>query len=71
MLRSGNLDLSFSGLKTAVLTLVQQHGGGRPSVSKPKRYCPRLQEAMVDVLVAKSLAALEQTGLRQLVVPVG
>jgi N6-L-threonylcarbamoyladenine synthase len=73
MLRSGNLDLSFSGLKTAVLTLVQQHAGGASAIDQQSKadIARAFQEAIVDVLVTKSLAALEQTGLRQLVVAGG
>jgi N6-L-threonylcarbamoyladenine synthase len=72
MLHSGNLDMSFSGLKTAVLTLVQQHGGSYGIDPQTKADIARaFQEAVVDVLVAKSLAALAQTGERQLVVAGG
>jgi N6-L-threonylcarbamoyladenine synthase len=72
MLHSGNLDMSFSGLKTAVLTLVQQRGGAHAIDGRTKADIARaFQEAMVDVLVAKSLAALAETGERQLVVAGG
>ena len=72
MLHSGNLDMSFSGLKTAVLTLVQQHGGPHAIDAQTKADIARaFQEAVVDVLVAKSLASLAQTGERQLVVAGG
>jgi N6-L-threonylcarbamoyladenine synthase len=72
MLHSGNLDMSFSGLKTAVVTLVQQHGGSHAIDPQTKAdIACAFQEAVVDVLVAKSLAALAQTGQRQLVVAGG
>jgi N6-L-threonylcarbamoyladenine synthase len=72
MLHSANLDMSFSGLKTAVLTLVQQHGGSRSIDAQTKADIARaFQEAVVAVLVAKSLAALAQTGERRLVVAGG
>lgn len=72
MLHSGDLDLSFSGLKTAVLTLVQQCGGASALDRQTRADIARaFQEAVVEVLVAKSLAALDQTGLRQLVVAGG
>jgi N6-L-threonylcarbamoyladenine synthase len=68
MLHSGDLDFSFSGLKTAVLTLTRQH-------ELDKQTCADIayaaQEAIVDVLTSKSLAALKQTGLDQLVVAGG
>jgi N6-L-threonylcarbamoyladenine synthase len=68
MHKTGNLDFSFSGLKTAVQLLVRQQvpdAAGRADVAAA------FQEAIVDVLVAKSLYALEQTGLDQLVVAGG
>ncbi|MDD5180199.1 MAG: tRNA (adenosine(37)-N6)-threonylcarbamoyltransferase complex transferase subunit TsaD [Gallionellaceae bacterium] len=74
MLHSGDLDFSFSGLKTAVLTLTRQH---TPDEQKTLDEQTRAdiahatQEAIVGVLVSKSLAALKQTGLNQLVVAGG
>lgn len=68
MLRSDNLDFSFSGLKTAVLTAVRSQQlttQGRADLAA------ELQAAIVDVLVAKALAAVEQTGLSRLVVAGG
>ncbi len=65
MLHSGDLDFSFSGLKTAVLTAVRaapQDDNARADIAH------EFQAAMVEVLVAKSLAALEATGLQRLVV---
>jgi len=112
MLHSGDLDFSFSGLKTAVLTLVRQSGfphpnplpmpspqsspasgrGGererQPSILAGEGANESLrefqiieqtradiacaaQEAIVDVLANKAMAALKQTGLKQLVVAGG
>ena len=68
MLHSGNLDFSFSGLKTAVLTLTQQHPLDEQTRAD---IAYATQEAIVDVLTSKSLAALKQTGLNQLVVAGG
>ncbi|MCX7140132.1 MAG: tRNA (adenosine(37)-N6)-threonylcarbamoyltransferase complex transferase subunit TsaD [Proteobacteria bacterium] len=83
MHKTGNLDFSFSGLKTAVLLLVRQSQG--KELQGQKRQAPEtqltaaaradiaasFQKAIVDVLVAKSLYALEQTDLKQLVVAGG
>ncbi|NDV13030.1 tRNA (adenosine(37)-N6)-threonylcarbamoyltransferase complex transferase subunit TsaD [Crenobacter caeni] len=73
MLHSDNLDMSFSGLKTAVLTLVRdveaQEGGLKEQTRKD--ICRAFQDAIVDVLVAKCLKALKQTGFKQLVVAGG
>ena len=73
MLDSGDLAFSFSGLKTAVLKLVKQYlppvadaaGGAHADIARA------VEEAIVDVLVAKSLAALGRTGLERLVVAGG
>ena len=68
MLHSGNFNFSFSGLKTAVLTLVNKH-----EMTQETRGAIALafQEAVVDVLTEKSLGALAKTGLTQLVVAGG
>ncbi|HMJ49629.1 MAG TPA: tRNA (adenosine(37)-N6)-threonylcarbamoyltransferase complex transferase subunit TsaD, partial [Burkholderiales bacterium] len=68
MLHSGDLDFSFSGLKTAVLTIIR-----REPLNEQNRadLAAAIESAIVDVLVAKSLAALEQSALRQLVVAGG
>ncbi len=68
MLHSGDLDFSFSGLKTAVLTLAQQNETDKQTRAD---IAHAAQEAIVDVLASKSLAALKQTGLDQLVVAGG
>jgi N6-L-threonylcarbamoyladenine synthase len=70
MLHSGDLSFSFSGLKTAVLTLVREQD--EPLTDQFKADAARaFQEAIVEVLVKKSLKALKQTGLGQLVVAGG
>jgi N6-L-threonylcarbamoyladenine synthase len=74
MLHSGNLDFSFSGLKTAVLTLVKQsNNGGEMILDEQTRadIACAVQEAIVDVLAQKARAALAHTGLDQLVVAGG
>ncbi|MGB9150018.1 MAG: tRNA (adenosine(37)-N6)-threonylcarbamoyltransferase complex transferase subunit TsaD, partial [Burkholderiales bacterium] len=73
MLHSGDLNFSFSGLKTAVLTLVNQNKNAEGNVAAQTRadICLAFQEAIVEVLVTKSLAALKQTGHEQLVVAGG
>ena len=70
MLHSGDLDFSFSGLKTAVLTLVREQP--QPLDESFRANAARaFQEAIVEVLVKKSLKAMKQTGLKQLVVAGG
>jgi N6-L-threonylcarbamoyladenine synthase len=68
MQHSGDLDFSFSGLKTAVLTLVKQSNDDEQT--KADIACA-VQEAIVDVLANKARAALARTGLDQLVVAGG
>lgn len=68
MQHSGNLDFSFSGLKTAVLTLVKQSDDAEQTKAD---IAYAVQEAIVDVLASKARAALEHTGLDQLVVAGG
>ncbi len=72
MLESGDLDFSFSGLKTAVLTVVRRAAAGSGLDAAQKADIAReFQHAVVDVLVAKSLAALRATGRSSLVVAGG
>ena len=70
MLHSGDLNFSFSGLKTAVLTLVREHDDVISDTFKADA-ARAFQEAIVEVLIRKSLKALKLTGLKQLVVAGG
>lgn len=72
MLHSQNLDFSFSGLKTAVMTRLKE-ALSQPVVPENlhANLAAATQDAIVDVLVAKSVAALKQTGLKRLVVAGG
>ena len=68
MLHSGDLNFSFSGLKTAVLTASRNHlldHAGRADLAA------EVQEAITEVLAKKSIAALKHTGLSRLVVAGG
>ncbi|MCW5620393.1 MAG: tRNA (adenosine(37)-N6)-threonylcarbamoyltransferase complex transferase subunit TsaD [Burkholderiales bacterium] len=67
LLMGNSLDFSFSGLKTAV-ALASRDTASR---YKPADLAAEFQEAVVDVLVAKSLVACETTGLQHLVVAGG
>jgi len=68
MLHSGDLNFSFSGLKTAVLTETRRPAY-RPELAAD--LAAEFQEAVVEVLAAKSLAALKHSGLTSLVVAGG
>ena len=77
LLHSGNLDFSFAGLKTAVLTQVKKLVSVRAESveawpeSLKADLAASTQAAIVEVLVKKSLAALEATDLQRLVVAGG
>lgn len=64
MIASG-LDFSFSGLKTAVLALMKNENPEHADVARA------FVDAIVEVLVAKCVRALETTGLTTLVVAGG
>jgi len=72
MIDSGDLAMSFSGLKTAVMTLVRRRAAEGALDAKTKAdVAAEFQHAVVDVLAAKSLAALDATGATRLVVAGG
>ena len=70
LLHSGDLDFSFAGLKTAVLTQAKKFEGA-PCEQMRADLAASTQAAIVEVLVKKSLAALKATGLKRLVVAGG
>jgi N6-L-threonylcarbamoyladenine synthase len=72
MLHSGNLDFSFSGLKTAVLTAVNKAKlAGTLNEAMKSEIAFEAQEAITDVLCAKAAGALKQTGAKRLVISGG
>jgi N6-L-threonylcarbamoyladenine synthase len=72
MLHSKNLNFSFSGLKTAVLTLVKNSGGNANVCEQGRADIARaFVDAIVDVLTAKCLSALKETGMKRLVIAGG
>ncbi len=70
LLQKANLDFSFSGLKTAVWNHVR-HAPGILSDDERCHIAAGFQEAVIDVLTRKTLRALEETGLNQVVVAGG
>ena len=70
MLHSKDLNFSFSGLKTAVLTLVNSHTTNICEQDKAN-VARAFVDAIVEVLVAKCLAALKQTDMKRLVIAGG
>ena len=70
LLHSGDLNFSFAGLKTAVLTQARKIEG-LPCEQPRADLAASTQAAIVEVLVKKSLKALDATGLSRLVVAGG
>jgi N6-L-threonylcarbamoyladenine synthase len=84
LMHSGDLDFSFAGLKTAVLTQVKRLVGDVPegktvlgqgveslSAETLRNLAASIQAAITEVLVKKSLKAVQQSGLNRLVVAGG
>jgi len=70
LLQRDSLDFSFAGLKTAVRTHALRFEGA--NCEQPRAdLAAATQEAIVDVLVRKTMVALERTRLRTLVVAGG
>ena len=69
LLHSGDLDFSFAGLKTAVLTQAKKLGDELDA--RKADLAASTEAAIVEVLVKKTLAALKQTGLKRVVVAGG
>lgn len=66
MLHSHDLKMSFSGLKTAVRRLADEAGG--PQNLPLADVAASFQAAVVDTLVGKAMAALDETSNRRLVI---
>jgi N6-L-threonylcarbamoyladenine synthase len=69
MLTSKDLNFSFSGLKTAVLTLVNNNQPLDTQTQADIAY--EFQESVTEILTTKCMAALRETGLDNLVVSGG
>lgn len=63
MVHSGDLDFSFSGLKTSARVLIDRLGGV-PQGQDLADFCASFEEAIVDILVMKLIEACRRTGLR-------
>jgi len=72
MIDSGDLMMSFSGLKTAVLTLVRKReAGGALDAHVKADIAAEFERAVVDVLCAKAIRALDRSRSSRLVVAGG
>jgi len=66
MINSGNLDFSFSGLKTSVLYTVKKISKLTENIKKEIAY--ELEEAIADVLVKKTIVAAEKFNVKTILV---
>jgi N6-L-threonylcarbamoyladenine synthase len=73
MLHSKDFNFSFSGLKTAVLTVVKNNAADIANVCEQDKanIARGFVDAIVDVLTAKCVLALKHTGLKRLVIAGG
>lgn len=73
LLHSGDLNFSFSGLKTAVLSIVNSAKAETGELDETVRadIACEFQEAVTEVLTIKCMAALRETGLDNLIVSGG
>ena len=71
LMEKGNLDFSFSGLKTSVRYFVEKH----PSLAKEPGdladLCASIRQAIVGVLLEKTVRAMELSGLQEVAVSGG
>lgn len=74
-LEEGTYDFSFSGIKTAVLYYLKEKGFlTDPTTMEPQLQadiCASFQDAVVDVLVAKTLDAAAETGVHDVTIAGG
>lgn len=63
MQHSGDFNFSFSGLKTAVLYYLKKHSALSAQRSALAGICASFQEAVVDVLVEKTISAAREKGV--------
>jgi N6-L-threonylcarbamoyladenine synthase len=70
LLHQPNLDFSFAGLKTAVMLAVRKLGSV-PTDQQRADLAASTQAAIIEVLLRKSLRALQASGLKRLVVAGG
>ncbi len=73
LLHSGDLNFSFSGLKTAVLTLANNNKNAQGEIDTQTKadIAYEFQEAVTDILSIKCMSALRETGLDNLIVSGG
>jgi N6-L-threonylcarbamoyladenine synthase len=73
MFDKDNFDFSFSGLKTAVLYAVQKLTANsyKLTAMEKEHICYEFEEAVVEVLVTKTMRAAEKYGVKNIVIAGG
>jgi N6-L-threonylcarbamoyladenine synthase len=72
MINSKDFDFSFSGLKTAVANLISQSNAPiHRSTDTLTNFCASIEEAIIDVLVEKTVRAAKTSGVEQIIVAGG
>jgi N6-L-threonylcarbamoyladenine synthase len=70
LMHDGSCNFSFSGLKTAVLTHLRKYPGSGCE-DEIRHLCASFQEAVCDVLVQKTMAAVAAAGINRVVMAGG
>jgi N6-L-threonylcarbamoyladenine synthase len=71
MTEKGNLDFSFSGLKTSVRYFLEKNPTEAASAQGLADLCASIREAIVGVLILKADRAVEESGLKRLAISGG
>lgn len=69
MMNEDNLEMSFSGLKTAVVREVEE--AGELNEEETRQLAKEVNEAVVDILVDKTMKAVNKTGVGNVIVAGG
>ena len=67
MINSNDYDFSFSGLKTAVLYLVKKTSRSKRNKKFIQNVCKETQQAIIDVLIKKTLKATQEFKVKSIV----
>ena len=66
MSHSGDLDFSFSGIKTSVLYAVQKHG--KMNAKDKKTLACEFEDAVIEVLISKTFSAIKKHKVESLII---
>lgn len=66
MIKSGDYDFSFSGIKTAVLYSLRKNPAGE--ITPKEVVAKEFEDAVTDVLLAKTFSAIDEFGIKSLII---